>query len=78
MSLLYEVSKAKGETAIKEPIREKQQKKARDKNAIWGVFCWRGGASKYKALVYRGLNFSFLIKSNIKNIYICRLFRVNN
>ncbi len=75
--MLYEVSKAKGETAIKEPIREKQQKKARDKNAIWGVFCWRGGASKHKALVYRGLNFSFLIKSNIKNIYICRLFRVN-
>lgn len=75
--MLYEVSKAKGETAIKEPIREKQQKKARDKNAIWGVFCWRGGASKHKTLVYRGLNFSFLIKSNIKNIYICRLFRVN-
>ena len=75
--MLYEVSKAKGGTAIKEPIREKQQKKARDKNAIWGVFCWRGGASKHKALVYKGLNFSFLIKSNIKNIYICRLFRVN-
>lgn len=39
MSLLYERAKAKGGTAIKEPIREKQQKKARDKNAIWGVFC---------------------------------------
>ena len=77
MSWLYERAKAKGGTAIKEPIKEKQQKKARDKNAIWGVFCWRGGASKHKALVYKGLNFSFLIKSNIKNIYICRLFRVN-
>ena len=77
MSLLYERAKAKGETAFKEPIREKQQKKAREKKAIWGVFCWRGGTSKHKALVYRGLNFSFLIKSNIKNIYICRLFRVN-
>lgn len=53
MSLLYERAKAKGETAFKEPIREKQQKKAREKKAIWGVFCWRGGTSKHKALVYR-------------------------
>lgn len=39
MSLLYDRAKAKGEAAFKEPIREKHQKKAREKKAIWGVFC---------------------------------------
>lgn len=34
MSLLYERAKAKGGTVIKEPIREKHQKKAREKKAI--------------------------------------------
>lgn len=34
MSLLYERAKAKGGIAIKEPIREKHQKKAREKEAI--------------------------------------------
>lgn len=38
--MLYEGANTKGGRALKEPIREKQQKKARDKKAIWGVFLW--------------------------------------